>query len=62
MTNEDSADQLPPLAPDAPKRPKGSRYRQQHGVVIVCEDEAGQRAVYEGLAAIGRGKLKVVST
>lgn len=53
---------LPPLPPGAPGRPPTPRYREQHGVVIVCEDEAGQKAVYEGLAALGRGKLKVVST
>lgn len=53
---------LPPLPPDAPGKPTQDRYRKKQGIVIVCEDETDQRAVYEGLQAMRRGKVKVVNT
>lgn len=29
------------------------KYKQQYGVIVVCRDEAEQKAVYERLAAQG---------
>ena len=29
------------------------KYRQQYGVIVICKDEAEQKAVYERLAAQG---------
>ncbi|MCA1944967.1 MAG: hypothetical protein LDL30_06740 [Desulfovibrio sp.] len=52
---------LPPLPPDAPGRPKGTRYREQFGVIVLCRDEAEHRAVYEALTAQGYA-CKVVRT
>lgn len=47
-----------------PKRfdadPKNPGYREQFGVVVLCDDEANQRAVYDRLRAEGL-KLKVVT-
>lgn len=53
---------LPPLPQGAPGKPAQERYRKKQGVIIVCEDETDQRAVYEGLMAMQRGKVKVVNT
>lgn len=58
----DTGAPLPPLAPGAPGRPPQRKYQQQFGVVIVCPDEAAQRAVYEGLAGLARCTLRVVVT
>jgi hypothetical protein len=52
---------LPPLPPGAPGRPKGFRYREQYGVIVVCRDEPHQRAVYEALRAAGHA-CRVVTT
>lgn len=35
------------------------KYQQQYGVIVICKDEAEQKAVYERLAAQGL-TLKVV--
>lgn len=35
------------------------KYHQQYGVIVICKDEAEQKAVYERLAAQGL-TLKVV--
>ncbi len=34
-------------------------YQQQYGVIVICKDEADQKAVYERLAAQGL-TLKIV--
>lgn len=41
--------------------PKNPGYREQYGVIVLCESEAHQRAVYERLHAAGH-KLRVVTT
>lgn len=50
---------LPPLAPEAFGR-NGFKYRSQHGVVLVCTDEAQQQKLYEALEAIKKSRIKVV--
>lgn len=51
----------PPLEPGQPGRPKDDRYREQHGVIVLCSGEAEQKLVYAELH--GRGlKCKVVVT
>lgn len=56
-----AAKKLPRLKPDAPKR-KPDAYRSQHAVLVVCDGEAEQRAVYEGLKTLAGVKLRVVAT
>lgn len=56
-----SKDALPPLPADAPCA-TNFRYREQHGVVLVCEDEAAQIRLYEALNDIKKTKIKVVVT
>lgn len=53
---------LPALPDGAPGKPPQDRYRKRQGVIVVCEDEADQKAIYEGLQAMRRGKVKVVNT
>lgn len=53
---------LPPLPPKATGKPKRDGYRQQHGVIVICDGEEEQKRVYEGLAALAGAKLKVVAT
>lgn len=53
---------LPKLPGNSTGIPKGSRYKAQYGVVIVCPDEAAQKSLYEGLKAVAGSKLKVVVT
>lgn len=53
---------LPPLPENSTGIPPDSRYREQYGVVLVCPDEADQKAVYDGLKAISGCKVKVVTT
>ena len=60
--NSQTSDELPPLPEGAPGRPKNERYREQYGVILVCADEATQKAVYEGLKGIQTSKIKVVVT
>lgn len=55
-------DDLPDLPDNAPGIPPNNRYRQQHGVVLVCRDELDQKTIYEALAAIRASKIKVVVT
>lgn len=48
----------------APKAPPGRnryRYRQQFGIVVVCDDERAQEAAYKRLQRAGFKKLKVVT-
>lgn len=53
---------LPPLPPNSTRKPPAGRYREMYGVVVICPDEAEQRKVYEGLAALFGCKLRVVAT
>ena len=39
--------------------PVGFKYRQQYGVIVICEDEGHQKRVFKELSAMGL-KLKVV--
>ncbi|MBN8294639.1 hypothetical protein JI664_21890 [Rhodobacter sp. NTK016B] len=52
---------LPNLPDGAPGRPKGRRYRQQFGVIVIAKDEAAQRELFEQFRAQGHG-CKVVCT
>jgi len=56
-----SKDALPPLPADAPGAPN-FRYREQYGVVLVCDDEASQIRLFETLNDIKKSKIKVVVT
>lgn len=56
-----SKDALPPLPAGAPGVPT-FKYREQFGVVLVCEDEAAQMRLYEALKDIKTSKIKVVVT
>lgn len=63
MTSETSSTRsaalrLPPRRNIDPKNPG---YREQYGVIVICDDEANQRAVYERLHGEGF-KLRVVTT
>jgi hypothetical protein len=44
----------------ADEKPEG-RYKEQYGVIVICEDEAEQRKIYERLTEQGH-KCKVVVT
>lgn len=52
---------LPKLPDDAPGLPKGRRYKQQWGVIVILKSEAEQIAVFNDLAAQGY-HCKVVCT
>ena len=60
MTNKKS-ENLPPLPPGSPGKPKGNRYKEQFGVIVVCRNEAHHQEVYEALSAQGY-TCKVVRT
>ena len=48
----------------APKASPGRnryRYRQQFGIVVVCDDERAQETAYKRLQRAGFKKLKVVT-
>ena len=47
--------------PGSPERPEPDRYREQYGVIVICDDECHQREVYADLEPRG-WKLKVVVT
>jgi len=53
---------LPALPANAPGRPARPRYREQHGIVLVCPGEAEQAKLYEALEAIRSCKIRVVVT
>lgn len=60
-----AGEKLPALRADAPGIPAKPRYREQYGIVIVCPDEAVQRAMFASLAALVQPhgcKLRVVCT
>jgi hypothetical protein len=52
---------LPPLPVKAPGRPGSPRYREQYGVIVICESENHQRLVYEALATTYK-RVRVVRT
>jgi hypothetical protein len=41
------------------KQTQGIAYQPQYGIIVICQDEAHQKAVYEALQAAGY-TLKVV--
>ena len=56
--------QDPPAQGRAAKAPPGRnryRYRQQFGIVVICESERAQEAAYKRLQRAGFNKLKVVT-
>ncbi len=52
---------LPPLYPDAPNRPSTSVYKQQYGVIVICQSEAQQQKAYNHLKQFDYS-LKLVRT
>lgn len=44
---------LPPLPEKSPGIPKGTRYKEQFGVIVICRDEVHHREVFEGLSGQG---------
>ena len=54
-------EKLPPLPPGAPGRPPNERYREQYGVIVICDSEEHQKRVYDALSA-RHPKIKVVRT
>ena len=61
MAKKPKAKPLPKLSAGAPGRPKGERYKEQYGLIIVCGDAAEQRAFYERLKAQGFNPRVVVT-
>ena len=47
--------------PGRSERPEPDRCREQYGVIVICEDQAHQRQVFETLKQYG-WKLRVVVT
>ena len=47
--------------PGSPERPEPDRYREQYGVIVICDDEPHQRQVFEALRPRG-WRLRVVVT
>ncbi|MEQ8585172.1 MAG: hypothetical protein RLO01_12560 [Thalassobaculaceae bacterium] len=41
--------------------PNGFNYRPRFAVIVECDSEADQRAVFDKLKAAGYGKLRAVS-
>ena len=56
------SDPLPKLPNGSVRRPPAGRYREQYGIILVCEDEATQARIYDGLRLLGGCRIKVVST
>ena len=50
---------LPPLPEGAPGRPKDNRYKEQYGVIVICENEEKQERVYKALLALSESPLKL---
>lgn len=60
MTKEgQTRGKLPPLPPGAPGRPAEDRYKEQYGVIVLCQHEKEQREVFDALTALSREPLKV---
>lgn len=53
---------LPPLPDNAPGIPAGNRYKNQYGIVLVCQDEQAQINLYNALEGLRSTKIKVVVT
>lgn len=53
---------LPPLPDNAPGIPVGNRYKNQYGIVLVCQDEQAQINLYNALEGLRSTKIKVVVT
>lgn len=62
MSKKTTGSALPTLPENSTGIPRGPRYKEQYGVIIVCPDEASQLATYEGLRALLGCKFKVVVT
>jgi ParB-like chromosome segregation protein Spo0J len=60
---QEAVDKLidPPIPDSADLDPGEDKYQEQYGVIVVCEDEAGQQQVYEELQGAGYN-VKVVTT
>ncbi|AZV77924.1 hypothetical protein EBB79_08465 [Parasedimentitalea marina] len=52
---------LPPLPPGTHGIPKGNRYKQQFGVIVLVQDEPAQKSLFEQLTGHGH-RCKVVNT
>jgi hypothetical protein len=52
---------IPPLPEGAPGRPKDDRYREQYGVILICEGAEAQKRIFETLVELGF-KPRVVVT
>ena len=53
MSKRNNKGALPPLSDKSPGKPKGNRYREQYGVIVICEDEKHHKKTYEALCAQG---------
>jgi hypothetical protein len=45
---------------NAPGR-NGFKYQERYGVIVLCEDAADQKTIFEKLKNLGFDKLKVVT-
>jgi hypothetical protein len=63
-TKNGNGGKLPPLPADAPGRPKDTRYREQYGVIVLCQDAGHQERIYNALRDLSEHPLrtKVVVT
>ncbi len=52
---------MPTKPTKKPRKVPASKYREQYGVIVLCDDEKHQKAIYDNLALQGL-KLKVVVT
>lgn len=57
--NKQPSVRLPPLPDGAPGRPKDNRYKEQYGVIVICEDEKKQERVFDALVALSESPLKL---
>ena len=44
-----------------PAKARDGGFARQYGIIVVCPDEAAQKAAYDGLRALGLAKLKPVA-
>ncbi len=49
---------LPPLPPEAPGKPKDERYKEQYGVIVICQDAGHQERIYNALRDLSEHPLK----
>lgn len=52
---------IPPLPEGAPGRPKGDRYREQYGVILICDGAEAQKTTFETLVELGFSPRVVVT-